>query len=454
MTFAKLVPSSRLPLAFALLSGLLLAACSQNKVPAAGAGRPAYLAQVATAGQSAEGLAERYGAQVLSFDAVSGVALLGFERNPAAQASNGRSLSAQALSAQGLSGVESNARSFTAEGRSTLWATGRATVWASGRATVWATGRATVWATGRSTLWASGQYQMVQENTVSFRQIGLDVAHTALSSPGLGIKVAVIDTGIDLNHVFFQGSLAPAAEWRDFVDGDSVPQEVGTLGQGAYGHGTAVAGIVLEVAPQATILPLRVLDSEGSGDVASVVLAIDYAVQKGARIINLSLGSPERFQLVQDAVNRATAAGVLVVASVGNENTQALNYPAQDMNQKGAAGDNSLSVGSVDSRDQKASFSNYASALEVVAPGEAIFAPGPGDLLVAWSGTSMSAPIATGALALGLSAKPGTDVKKLSAKLINKAASVYENGMNAAYKDMLGKKGRLDVPAFLKDIGN
>ena len=219
------------------------------------------------------------------------------------------------------------------------------------------------------------------------------------------------------------------------------------MGQGAYGHGKAVAGIVLEAAPQVTILPLRVLDSDSGGDVAGVIMAIDYAVQKGAWLINLSLGSSEKSSLMQNAIGRA--AGVPVVASAGNENVVALTSPAQDMGDKGAAGEYSVSVGSVDNRDLKFSFSNYGAGLELVAPGENTFTPGPGNLLFAWSGTSMSAPIARGALALGLS----TETEKPSAQLIGKAASVYKDGKNTAYKDKLGKKGRLDVPAFL-ELGN
>ena len=445
---ARSLNASRFPLLTVLLSGLLLAACNQNVQPsvqpsAARAEHGKYLVQVPVAGQSEAALASRYAARVLSYDAVAGVALLGLSEKPGGL--QGQSLGTQSLGAQAASGAEANSQSFSAGGRSTMWAGGRSTMWAGGRSTMWAGGRSTMWAGGRSTMWAGGQYQMIPENTAPFSQMGLDNAQLGLSTLGQGVKVAVIDTGIDLNHVFFQGALAPAAEWRDFVDGDNVPQEVGTLGQGAYGHGTAVAGIVLEVAPQATILPLRVLDSDGGGDIASVIMAIDYAVQKGARIINLSLGSPERSALVQSAIARATAAGVLVVASAGNENASALTYPAQDMNLSGVAGDYSVSVGSVDSSDLKSSFSNYNAGLELVTPGENIFTPGPGNLLVGWSGTSMSAPMASGALALGLGVNPGADVNKL----INRADSVYENGKNAAYTNMLGKKGRLNVPAFL-----
>ena len=105
---------------------------------------------------------------------------------------------------------------------------------------------------------------------------------------GEGVKVAVIDTGIDLDHPGFAGRLAPAGEWRDYVDGDDFPMD--EPGGAGFGHGTAVAGIIVQVAPNATILPIRVLAPDGRGDVDDVVTAIDHAITVGAQVINLSLG--------------------------------------------------------------------------------------------------------------------------------------------------------------------
>ncbi len=297
----------------------------------------------------------------------AGQALLGFDTDPS------RRLQAQDL---GDLSSESNLNAFSAGASATM----------NGRVSMWMGGRVLMWMGGRVSMWMGGQYQPAVENTAAFEQIGLQAAQTKAPKLGQGVKVAVIDTGIDLSHPAFEGSLAPQSEWYDFVDNDQDPSEpLRALGEGSYGHGTAVAGIVLEVAPGATILPLRVLDSDGSGDVAGVAMAIHHAVSKGAKIINLSLGSAERSQIVQDAVAWANAADVLVVASVGNDNKEGLTYPAQDMQGKGD--ERSVGVGSVDKGDLKSSFSNYGKAVGVVAPGENIYAPGPGATLVSWSGT-------------------------------------------------------------------
>jgi subtilisin family serine protease len=175
---------------------------------------------------------------------------------------------------------------------------------------------------------------------------------------------------------------------------------------------------VLQVAPGAKILPLRVLGPDGSGDVLSVMRAIDWAVVKGARVINLSLGSQERSRVVQDAIRRATSRGVLVVSSAGNENRSPITFPASD-----AASDvRALGVGSVDALNRKSVFSNYGTTLEMVAPGENVFGPGPGGQLVAWSGTSMAAPMAAGGLALALG-------QSLSVPLSDVTMKMAENGL-------------------------
>ncbi|MEZ4606323.1 MAG: S8 family serine peptidase [Deinococcales bacterium] len=92
------------------------------------------------------------------------------------------------------------------------------------------------------------------------------------------MKVAVIDTGVDLSHPMLSGKLAPSTEWWDYVDNDNSPQDV-SGGEG-YGHGTVVSTLILQVAPQATILPLRVLASNGLGDLDDVAAAIDRYKQR------------------------------------------------------------------------------------------------------------------------------------------------------------------------------
>ncbi len=390
-------------------------------------------------GVQAASLAPSVG-RVLSADQASGYQIVGLS---AAEAQQYKASHVSALALGDEPMPEPNLDQFTGGALATM--SGSRTAWASGSRTAWASGSRTAWASGSRTAWASGEYLPVVQNTDSFKQINLEAAQTLAPNLGTGVKIAVIDTGLDLSHPAFEGALAPASEWRDFYGNDAVPQDEGTLGVGGYGHGTAVASIVLQVAPGATILPLRVLGPDGSGDTLMIAQAIKYAVSKGAKIINLSLGSKNKSEIVQREITNATNAGVLVVASAGNDNLNSITFPASIATNKGALGDNSISVGSVDLQDRKSSFSNYSNELELVAPGESIFTAGPDNLLVAWSGTSMSAPIVTGGLALAegqLTATP----PDLTRKMTDNGTNIY--ALNSAYTGLLGK-GRLDLKTFL-----
>ncbi|MFT2720366.1 S8 family serine peptidase [Deinococcus sp. A31D244] len=372
-------------------------------------------------------------------DAVACAALVGVNAAPATDPDSLIALRVAALDGRAIH-VERNRDVFSGGGALTAQIGGSRNIWAGGNFLTWSG--------GSRNIWAGGQYQAVPENTQIWTRIRLEQAHRLTPNLGAGVTVAVIDTGLDLQHSAFQGSLSDPSTWWDFYAGDAVPQEEGTLGTGAYGHGTNVAGIILQVAPRARIMPLRVLGADGSGDVANVARAITWAAAKGAQVINLSLGSAESSKVVQDAINKVTAQNVIVVASAGNENRNRITYPAATAS-SGKAGERALSVGSVDLLDRKSSFSNYTKGLELVAPGEQVYAPAPGELMAAWSGTSMAAPMVTGGLALAFGQPLAVAVKDLTLKLAENASDVYNNGANQAYKDMLGVKGRLDLEAFL-----
>ncbi|WP_102125042.1 S8 family peptidase [Deinococcus planocerae] len=429
-------PSKMLQTALGLCTAALIVGCNQSSTaPTAQAEskRPEYVMSVpVTAGDTPQTLEARYGGRVVEFNAEAGVAIMGTGDGQT------QALNMQALSLSGVR-AEPNRKQFRGGGVAMM----------SGSRSMWAGGSRSMWAGGSRSMWAGGVYASVAENTVSFQQVKLERAHALAPNLGAGVKVAVIDTGLDLGHAAFAGSLAPVTEWKDYVGGDAVPQEEGTLGVGGYGHGTAVASIVLQVAPLATILPIRVLDSDGAGDTDHVASAIYYAAEQGARVINLSLGSVTRSDVIEQAVKYVTEKkNILVVSSAGNENTNAITYPAAHAFD-GADGDRSLSVGSVNARDLKSSFSNYQKdKLELMAPGENIFAAGPGGLLVSWSGTSMAAPIVTGGLALALGQTLSVGLKDVTKKMTENGQDLYTGGLNSAYKDMLGK-GRLNLERFL-----
>ncbi|MFC4455742.1 S8 family peptidase [Deinococcus sonorensis] len=431
------LPRSSLMLGL-LTSGLLSACGSVAPAPsltAAGdavatptASYPYAVTLAVTAADAPEQLAARYDGKVIAFRPQQGYALL---------ATRSATLPQDSAHAPVR---ESNARAVSGGGM-----------------TAFASGKATVWASGKATVWASGQFQVVPENTSIWTQIHLEQAQKLAPHLGQGVKVAMIDTGLDLSHEAFQGSLAPQNEWRDFYDDDNDPSDVGTFGEGGYGHGTNTAGIVLQIAPAATILPLRALGPDGSGDVLSVARAIDWAVSCHASVINLSLGTGSRSKIIQDAMDRASEAGVLITVSAGNEGQNRLNYPADDA-ASGKHKDRVISVGSVSRLDLKSSFSNYSSHLELMAPGEEVYGPAPHNMLAAWSGTSMSAPVAAGALALALGehpdarlAAPSSSPEAVAAHLLASADPVDALPGNLPYRGKLGS-GRANLETFLRSL--
>ncbi len=383
-----------------------------------------------------QGIELRYGAEVMVWE--PGVyAVLGLNGD----------LANQGLTSQG--GVlEANRDAFLGGGEMAVM-NGRSSLWAGGRSSLWAGGRSSLWAGGASTLWAGGEFTWMPENTATWQQIRLQQGQALAQNLGYRVKVAVIDTGVDLNHPALLAALAPASEWYDFYADDAIPQEEGTLGEDGYGHGTNVAGIIRQIAPRATILPLRVLGPDGQGDVADLAAAVQWAVAKGAKVINLSLGSDAAIRAVDEAIRQATAKGVLVVASTGNTADTRITWPASTAADK----PNRLraSVTSVDADDRKSSFATYGRAVELAAPGENVYGPAPEMRLAAWSGTSMAAPMASGALALALGESLKVPAVNLADELRVRATDIYNNGLNSKYKDQLGK-GRLNLEEFLRNV--
>jgi thermitase len=345
--------------------------------------------------------------------------------------------------------IESNKNRFLAGGQS-AWMSGRSKIWAGGRSKIWAGGRSKIWSGGAPELWSEGSYTWMPENTPLWQKIRLEQGHALAENLGLGIKVAVIDTGVDLTHPALQEALAPEVEWWDFYGNDALPQEEGTFEDAGYGHGTNVAGIIRQIAPRATILPLRVLGADGQGDVDKLAAAIQWAVAKGCQVINLSLGSDRSSKAIEAAINQATIKGVLIVTSTGNTGDHHVTYPSSS-----AAADKKgwlrLSVTSVDLQDAKSDFSTYSKEVELAAPGENVFGPAPEDLMAAWTGTSMAAPMAAGALALALGEELVVPANNLADELKVRSADIYNNSLNEAYKDRVGK-GRLDLEEFLKNV--
>jgi len=315
-----------------------------------------------------------------------------------------------------------------------------------GSRSIWAGGSLLAWSGGSRSIWAGGSYAPIPQNDALWTALHLQQAQALAPNLGAGVTVAVIDTGLDLNHAAFTGALSDPSTWKDYVGGDAVPQDEGTLGTGGYGHGTNVAGIVLQIAPAAKIMPIRVLGPDGSGDLVNVASAITWAAAHGANVINLSLGSTSDSKTVQDAIKAVTAKNVLVTSSAGNANMDKITFPAATAERI----DGVMSVGSLTPQDEKSVFSNYAKELRIAAPGENVYAPAPGNLMAAWSGTSQAAPMAAGALALALGQSLKVPASSLLDTMANSAADIYANPLNRPYaKDQKLGSGRLDLSAFL-----
>ncbi|MEB3330505.1 MAG: S8 family serine peptidase [Candidatus Sericytochromatia bacterium] len=209
---------------------------------------------------------------------------------------------------------------------------------------------------------------------------------------GEGIKVAVIDTGVDASHPDLAGRVLPGV---DVVNNDGDATD-------APGHGTHVAGTIAAiannalgtagVAPGAQVLPIKVLNAAGRGTNADIAAGILAAADRGAQIINLSLGGTDDSETLRRAIASVQARGVVVIAAAGNEGVSTPFFPA--------ANEGVIGVAAVDSSRKKARFSNFGDYIDVAAPGVSIGSTRRGGGIATLSGTSMAAPHVAAACAL------------------------------------------------------
>lgn len=295
----------------------------------------------------------------------------------------------------------------------------------------------------KNAVWAIGNAQAFAQQWAP-TALRLDVAHKY--STGAGVRIAVLDTGVDGSHPLLQSRLLPG---YDFVDDDNDPSEEGTSSDPGFGHGTHVAGLIATVAPDARVMPLRVLDPSGQGNTWVLSEALLYAVDPdgdpatddGAHVINLSLGSTTRTRIL-DAITQlvtctavpddpafdmtdpgyqtdidrcSSGAGVVIAAAAGNDSTDAVRqYPAAERVH------GLVAVAASDASAHVATFSNFGSWIGIAAPGAAITSSFPGGGYATWSGTSMASPLVAGtaALLLALNANQRADdvIKRIQAR--------------------------------------
>ena len=282
-----------------------------------------------------------------------------------------------------------------------------------------------------------------QLNEDIFAYLELSEAHEFAT--GAGAVVAVLDSGIDAAHPLLEGRLL---EGVDLIGDDLDPTDerngVDDDGDGlvdeAYGHGTFVAGVIAQVAPDAMILPIRVLDADGRASVYGMVEGIDLAIERGAKVINLSasLLSDAKPDTLKDAIKRAKDADVIVIAAAGNTADDRKLYPGSESSV--------ISVGAldIDDDDEVTGFSAHGNWVLLAAPGVGIVSAVPGGGYAEWTGTSMAAPIVAGQAALLVEVDPDVERKDL------------EKALKDSAKKMPGKqraeKGIIDILESLNEL--
>ena len=240
---------------------------------------------------------------------------------------------------------------------------------------------------------------------------------------GAGVKVAVIDTGIDCSHP----DLACAdSEGANIIDPTAAPKD-------DNGHGTHVSGTIAArwngrgvagVAPLSRVLPVKVLDAGGGGTLSDIIKGIAWAADHGAQVINMSLGAPRGSKALQQVIQKARSQGVVIVAAAGNEGPKegTVDYPA--------AYPEVIAVAASDAKDNVASFSSRGPQVALIAPGVDVLSTVPGGGYAKHSGTSMAAPHVAGLAAIAV-AEGAAGPEGVSRALLGAASPLCPEGVCA-----------------------
>ncbi len=256
------------------------------------------------------------------------------------------------------------------------------------------------------------------------------------------VKVAVLDTGVDYTHPDLKDRVLKDKGYN-FVDNDSETMD-------DNGHGTHVSGIIAASANNnigvsgitgtlnIKILPVKVLDENGEGEVSNIVKGIKYAVDNGADIINLSFGTNSKSKEIEEAINYAKSKGVFVVAAAGND--------GESDDNSSPASDGAFAVAAMDCNYKTAGFSDYGSCIKISAPGEEILSTVPGGY-EAWDGTSMAAPIVSGIAAMAKAEDPNLSPSQIEDVLDSTAKDIMIKG-----KDQKSGYGLIDAYDAIKKV--
>jgi len=252
---------------------------------------------------------------------------------------------------------------------------------------------------------------------------------------GYGVKVGVIDTGVDFLHPDLRHSLQQGV---NLLHRSMPPYD-------DNGHGTHITGTIaaanrlrgmIGVAPRASVYPVKAFDAGGTAYVSDIVRAIDWCVRNRMDVINMSFGMDRSSSSLEIAVAGAWRAGLMIVASAGNDSKRgSVDFPARS--------GHSLAVGALDRRGRVASFTNRSREIDIYAPGERIYSCWPRGRHREMSGTSMATSHVTGAIALLLAYRPGLTPAQIM-KIVRTSARPL-SGRNAPQT-----AGMLDVVRMLE----
>lgn len=248
---------------------------------------------------------------------------------------------------------------------------------------------------------------------------------------GTGVKVAVLDTGIDKDHPDLDDNFVAGVSFSAGPPG----------GKDQNGHGTHVAGTVaaenneigvVGAGPRASLYAVRVLNKEGWGWVSDVIAGIDWSVQNGMQIITMSLGSDSDSQSLHDACDNAYSSGLLLIAAAGNDGDEGEDYPGGNVDYP-ARYSSVIAVAATDINDGMPAWSSYGPEVELAAPGVGVKSTWLDDGYATLDGTSMATPHVTGTAALILAKNPTLTNEDARNILQTTAEDLGEEGFDVYY---------------------